>query len=394
MSVWNTIVGQKPVVDMLSGIAEGDPSRIAQSWLFCGPPGSGRSNVALAFAAALECPRHGCGECDVCRAIMARSHPDVTVLATDKVTIGIDEVRDLVEKSEETPHTAPWRIIIIEDVDRMLERTTNVLLKEVEEPAEHTIWMLCAPSPQDVLPTIRSRTRLVTLAVPQTRDVADFIEKDCGVDARLAARCARLSEGHIGIARLYAKDDQALADRDELVVGVLGLQRVSDAVMLADTLLSNAKAQAQATVERAVDREKAEFRRINGLGEKDPIPPAIRSQWNAIGKKDDVKRRSTRLVQDVLDRSLNSIASVYRDVAVIQNGAEGAVGIVNLENKRALYDLAASIGREDAVRRMELIARARRRLRGNGNAQLDFEALFCSLIVFKSPDAGRVRYGA
>lgn len=382
MSVWNTIVGQQPVVDMLRGIAEGDPAHIAQSWLFCGPPGSGRSNVAIAFAAALECPRHGCGECEVCRAILERRHPDVQVMATDKVTIGIDEVRRLVEDSEETPHTSPWRVIIIEDVDRMLERTTNVLLKEVEEPAEHTIWMLCAPSPQDVLPTIRSRTRLVTLAVPQTKDVAAFIEKDCGVDERLALRCARLSEGHIGIARLYAKDDQALADRDELVVGVLNLRRVSDAVVLADTLLKNAKTQAEVSVDRSVEREKAEFRRINGLKDKDPIPSVLRSQWNAIGKKEDRTRRATRLVRDVLDRSLNSIASIYRDVAVIQNGAVDAVGIVNLENKRAIYDLSARIGREGAVDRMDRIALTRRRLRGNGNAQLDFEALLCSLIVF------------
>ncbi|MFR0558886.1 DNA polymerase III subunit delta' [Pseudoscardovia radai] len=382
MSVWNTIVGQQPVVDMLRGIAEGDPAHIAQSWLFCGPPGSGRSNVAIAFAAALECPRHGCGECEVCRAILERRHPDVQVMATDKVTIGIDEVRRLVEDSEETPHTSPWRVIIIEDVDRMLERTTNVLLKEVEEPAEHTIWMLCAPSPQDVLPTIRSRTRLVTLAVPQTKDVAAFIEKDCGVDERLALRCARLSEGHIGIARLYAKDDQALADRDELVVGVLNLRRVSDAVVLADTLLKNAKTQAETSVERSVEREKTEFRRINGLKDKDPIPSVLRSQWNAIGKKEDRTRRATRLVRDVLDRSLNSIASIYRDVAVIQNGAVDAVGIVNLENKRAVYDLSARIGREGAVDRMDRIALTRRRLRGNGNAQLDFEALLCSLIVF------------
>lgn len=382
MSVWNTIVGQQPVVDMLRGIAEGDPAHIAQSWLFCGPPGSGRSNVAIAFAAALECPRHGCGECEVCRAILERRHPDVQVMATDKVTIGIDEVRRLVEDSEETPHTSPWRVIIIEDVDRMLERTTNVLLKEVEEPAEHAIWMLCAPSPQDVLPTIRSRTRLVTLAVPQTKDVAAFIEKDCGVDERLALRCARLSEGHIGIARLYAKDDQALADRDELVVGVLNLRRVSDAVVLADTLLKNAKTQAETSVERSVEREKTEFRRINGLKDKDPIPSVLRSQWNAIGKKEDRTRRATRLVRDVLDRSLNSIASIYRDVAVIQNGAVDAVGIVNLENKRAIYDLSARIGREGAVDRMDRIALTRRRLRGNGNAQLDFEALLCSLIVF------------
>ncbi len=382
MSVWDSLVGQKPVIDMLSELAKGDPRHLAQSWLFCGPPGSGRSNMALAFAAALECPRHGCGECDVCRAVMSRNHPDVTVLATDKVTIPIEEVREIVEKSEEIPTVAPWHIILIEDVDRMLERTTNVLLKEIEEPAEHTMWLLCAPSAQDVLPTIRSRTRLVNLAVPQTAEVARFLVERCGTEEKLAQRCARLSEGHIGISRLYAVDDQALADRDELVVGVLGLRRVSQAVLLADTLMSNAKSQASASVNREVERDKAEFLRVNGLKPKDVVPAAIRGAWNAIGKKDDVKRRTTRLTRDVLDRSLNSIASVYRDVAVVQAGAVDSVGLVNLENRRAIYDLATRIDRNGAVKRLESIELARRRLNGNGNAQLDFEALFCSLIVF------------
>lgn len=381
MSVWDTIIGQKPVVAMLSGIAEGDSAHLAQSWLFCGPPGSGRSNMAVCFAAALECPRHGCGDCDVCRAVMARRHPDVTVLTTDTVTIGIDSVRALVADSEETPHTAPWRIIIIEDVDRMAERTTNVLLKSIEEPAERTIWILCAPSPADVLPTIRSRTRLVTLAVPRTEDVAAFLESKCGVEKRLALRCARLSEGHIGVARLYATDDQALADRDELVVGVLGMRRVSDAIVLAGGVLKNASTQAEASVSRTVEKEQREFRRINGLGPKDAIPANLRRDWNAIGKKDDVKRRTRRIQTDVLDRSLNTIASVYRDIAVIQNDARDTAGLVNLENRDAEYDLAARLSPAAVVQAMDQISLARRRLHGNGNATLDFEALLCSLLV-------------
>ncbi len=179
MSVWDSIVGQQPVVSQLSAIAAGDPAAIAQSWLICGPPGSGRSNVAKAFAAALESPDHGLGD-EPTRAahlVLAGTHPDVTVLSTDKVTIGIDEVRELIGMSEQMPSISPWRIIIIEDVDRMLERTTNVLLKEIEEPAEHTIWLLCAPSAQDVLPTIRSRTRIVNLAVPSNAAVARFLEQ-------------------------------------------------------------------------------------------------------------------------------------------------------------------------------------------------------------------------
>ena len=201
MSVWDSIVGQQPVVSQLSAIAAGDPAAIAQSWLICGPPGSGRSNVAKAFAAALESPDHGLGD-EPTRAahlVLAGTHPDVTVLSTDKVTIGIDEVRELIGMSEQMPSISPWRIIIIEDVDRMLERTTNVLLKEIEEPAEHTIWLLCAPSAQDVLPTIRSRTRIVNLAVPSNAAVARFLEQHDGVDPALASRAARASaerDGH------------------------------------------------------------------------------------------------------------------------------------------------------------------------------------------------------
>ena len=178
MSVWDSIVGQTQVVEQLKAVSSGDPKAIAQSWLICGPPGSGRSNVARAFAAALESPDHGLGDepTKTTEQVLAGTHPDVTVLATNKVTIGIDEGRDIIATSEQMPGTAPWRIIIIEDVDRMLERTTNVLLKEIEEPSAHTIWLLCAPSAQDVLPTIRSRTRIVNLAVPTNQAVAEFLE--------------------------------------------------------------------------------------------------------------------------------------------------------------------------------------------------------------------------
>ncbi len=383
MSVWDSIVGQQPVVSQLSAIAAGDPAAIAQSWLICGPPGSGRSNVAKAFAAALESPDHGLGD-EPTRAahlVLAGTHPDVTVLSTDKVTIGIDEVRELIGMSEQMPSISPWRIIIIEDVDRMLERTTNVLLKEIEEPAEHTIWLLCAPSAQDVLPTIRSRTRIVNLAVPSNAAVARFLEQRDGVDPALASRAARLAEGHIGIARLYAGNDQVLADRDELVVGVLGMHRASDAVLLAGRLTDSAKAQAQSDVDRQAQQDEREFRRVNGLGEKDRIPPKLRSAYHAISKKDDLKRRATRRTRDVLDRALTTVASVYRDVAVIQNNADDAVGLINLENRTAITELSVRLTRRDAVRRLEDIATARRRLAGNGNPLLVFEALFCALLV-------------
>ena len=382
MSVWDSLVGQQPVIDMLSRIAQGDPGQITQSWLICGPPGSGRSNMARAFAAALESPDHGMNDEPTCvtQQVLAGTHPDVTVLATNKVTIGIDQVREIITASEQMPATAPWRIIIIEDVDRMLERTTNVLLKEIEEPAEHCIWLLCAPSAQDVLPTIRSRTRIVNLAVPSTQAVAGFLTSTTNVEPKVAQRAARLAEGHIGIAKLYATDEQVMTDRDELVVGVLNLARASDAVLLAGSLIDNAKAQAEADASRITAGQEAEFRRINGLAPNDRIPPKLRGAFNQIAKKDDVKRLVTRRTRDVLDRALNSIASIYRDVAVLQNNAEDSVGLINLENRSPITELSVRLNRAGAVTRLDEVAHARKRLAGNGNPLLVFESLFCALI--------------
>ena len=382
MSVWDSLVGQKPVIDMLSRIAHGDPSQITQSWLICGPPGSGRSNMARAFAAALESPDHGMSAepTRVTQQVLAGTHPDVTVLTTNKVTIGIDQVREIITTSEQMPATAPWRIIIIEDVDRMLERTTNVLLKEIEEPAEHCIWLLCAPSAQDVLPTIRSRTRIVNLAVPSTQAVAGFLTSTTNVEPKVAQRAARLAEGHIGIAKLYATDERVMSDRDELVVGVLNLARASDAVLLAGNLIDNAKAQAEADANRITAGQEAEFRRINGLAPNDRIPPKLRGAFNQIAKKDDVKRLVTRRTRDVLDRALNSIASIYRDVAVLQNNAEDSVGLINLENRSPITELSVRLNRAGAVTRLDEVAHARKRLAGNGNPLLVFESLFCALI--------------
>ncbi|MCX8672888.1 DNA polymerase III subunit delta' [Bifidobacterium sp. B4001] len=386
MSVWDAIVGQQPTVELLKRTVAAQArghDEVAQSWLICGPPGSGRSNLARAFAAALISPDQGLSDqpTRVTQQVLAGTHPDVSILSTNKVTIGINEVRELIMTSEQMPSTSRWRVIIIEDVDRMLERTTNVLLKEIEEPAEHTIWLLCAPSAQDVLPTIRSRTRVLNLAVPSNTAVVDFLTDQVGVDQPLAAKAARLAQGHIGIARLYATRDQVLADRDELVVGLLGLRRASDAVVLAGRVVDAARDQATATVDDEVARNEREFRQINGLRDKERIPRQLRGAYHALGGKDQVRRRVTRLTRDVLDRNLSTLASVYRDVGVLQNGAEEKAGLVNLENRAAIADLSVRLSRQGAIDRIQLIARARRRLAANGSPILVFEALFCTLLV-------------
>ena len=196
---------------------------MSHAWLFTGPPGSGRSNAAVAFAAALQCEHAGLGPecpkgCHDCRTVLAGSHADVAVIRTEKLTIGVKEVRDLVRRAALTPMGRRWQILIVEDADRLTEQACNALLKAIEEPNARTVWMLCAPTVEDVLPTIRSRCRLVALSTPTAAEVAGFLEA-LGCEAGRASYAARASQGHIGRARALAFDD-AVRDRRQDVVGM------------------------------------------------------------------------------------------------------------------------------------------------------------------------------
>ncbi|WP_188037789.1 DNA polymerase III subunit delta', partial [Actinotalea sp. JY-7885] len=204
MSVWTELVGQRHAVEVLREAAT-DPGAMTHAWLLTGPPGSGRSNAARAFAAALQCTEGGCGRCQACTTTLAGTHADVMVVATEKVTISIDEVRELIGVAQRAPSQGRWRVIVLEDADRMVERTSNVLLKAIEEPPPRTVWLLCAPSPQDVVVTIRSRCRGVALRVPPVDDVAALLVERDGADREVARMAARAAQSHIGLARRLAR---------------------------------------------------------------------------------------------------------------------------------------------------------------------------------------------
>ena len=380
MTVWDDLQGQPAVVEQLRQASSGEA--LTHAWLFTGPPGSGRSNAAKAFAAALNCDQEdvsqrGCGQCAACLTILGETHSDVTFVRTEKVTITIDEARDLVSTAGNRPSAGRWRIIVVEDADRMAERTTNVLLKAIEEPTPRTVWMLCAPSPADVLVTIRSRCRSVALRLPPASDVAALLVKRDGVDPALAERAARAAQSHVGIARRLARDPAARERRLETVRFPLGLRGVTAAVMMADKLVKIATAEANSSNEERDAAEKAALLATLGAPESGTLPPAMRSQVKQL--EEDQKRRAKRSITDSLDRTLTDLLSFYRDVLIIQLG--NAVELVNVELRSELEEFARRSTPEATLARMDAINKARERITTTNVAPLlTIESMAASLI--------------
>ena len=218
--VWADLVGQEKAVEVLRRAAESQPGRsshaMSHAWLITGPPGSGRSNAAKAFAAALQCAEHGCGQCNACRTTLSGAHPDVTLVRTEALSIGVDEVRELVRRAAMNPAHGRHQVVVVEDADRITERGADALLKAIEEPAPKTVWLLCAPTPEDVIVTIRSRCRRLHLATPRDEAVADLLTRRDGIPPEMAAEAARAGQGHIGRARRLARDEEARARRNAI----------------------------------------------------------------------------------------------------------------------------------------------------------------------------------
>lgn len=401
MSVFDDLVGQEHAVAELiraaraaRAIAEGfdadapapsdtlapGASAMSHAWLITGPPGSGRSLAAKAFAAALQCTEDepGAGQCAQCKAVMGNNHPDVTSLTTDLVTIKADEVREYVATSYQAPSSGTWKAFIIEDADRMLPRTTNVLLKAIEEPGPRTVWILCTAAVADVLPTIRSRTRNINLVTPAAEDIARLLVEREGADPERALVAARAAQSHIGVAKALATDPDAAAVRKKTLDAVVGIRTTGDAVLAAMTLTdmdAMRGAQGAKADEEAVEKEVAERLAAMGLEPGARVPAALRSQIKAAGV--DSKRRATRHTQDLIDRELIYMTSFYRDVLVTQ--LEADVPLVNADYAQAISRIAADTTPGTTLLRIDALGEARDRLRGNVAVQLLMEAALVEL---------------
>ncbi|GAA1828871.1 DNA polymerase III subunit delta' [Pseudonocardia alni subsp. carboxydivorans] len=380
MSVWDDVVGQPAAVAELDGAAS-DPTAMTHAWLFTGPPGSGRSNAARAFAAALQCRYHGCGECAACRTVMAGTHSDVREIVPEGLSISVAEMRSLVQLAARKPATGTWQIVIIADADRLTEGASNALLKAVEEPAPETVFLLCAPSdhPDDVPVTIRSRCRMVHLRSPAPDAVAGVLRDRDGIAPDQAQWAASVCGGHVGRARRLARDPQARARREEILGVPTKLRRLGDAFFHADVLIRAAEAEADELRSSRDESEREELAVAMGAGGTGKgAASAARSAKAA--ERDLEKRqksRATRTQRDALDRALVDLAGFYRDAIVAATGA--TVPLTNPDRDREIRVAAAEWGPESSLRRLEAVLACRDALEQNVKPRIAVEAMMTAL---------------
>lgn len=381
MRVFDTLVGQDHVVEVLQEAAvdaadEPVGPSMTHAWLFIGPPGSGRSNAAIAFGAALVCPEGGCGVCQDCQAVRSGSHPDVEVVRPEGLSYKTEEARRLVARADMAPTRARWHVIVMEDADRLTESANNVLLKSIEEPASRTVWLLCAPSVEDLLPTVRSRCQVIGLRTPGTDAVAAFLTQQQGVDPATAAFAARASMGHIGRARALATIESVRNRRHDVLVMVRDLSDLASCTSAAGNIVAAAKADAEALLSERDESERAEMMLALGFGaEGKGIKRVTKAALKDL--EDRQAARRSRAVRDELDRVLVDLLAWFRDVLALQE--EAPVELVNEEMRSDLARMADESATSDTLLRITAIRDARQALAMNVAPQLAMEAMVVKL---------------
>ncbi|ADB29709.1 DNA-directed DNA polymerase [Kribbella flavida DSM 17836] len=386
MTVWDDLVGQEPAVDVLRRAVSGAAARsrgergaatagMTHAWLITGPPGSGRSNAGRAFAAALQCANEGCGECTECRTALTGAHPDISLIRTELLSIRVSEIRELIRRAAMSPTQGRWQVMVVEDADRLTEQAADALLKSIEEPSPRTVWVLCAPTVEDVVPTIRSRCRLLVLRTPPVGAVAEMLVRKLGVDAELASFAARAAQGHIGRARALARDEEVRARRTKVLELPFALRDLGACLKAAQQLAEAAKEEAKASAAAVDERERTELEQALGVGTKGARPREAAAAVKEL--EEQQKARAKRWERDVLDRSLVDLMALYRDVLVVQTGA--GTELINAELRRSIDQFASRTTPEQTIRRIDALTACRQAIEGNVAPLLALEAMTIAL---------------
>ncbi len=388
MSVFSALIGQDEAASQLSRAAQ-DAKKIVNgqtgnamthAWLITGPPGSGRSTSALAFAAALVCSQGGCGQCVDCNNALAGTHVDIEHIVPEGVIYTVEDTRALIERAALAPSRSHWHVIVIEDVDRFRAESASTLLKSLEEPPPGTVWLLCAPTSDDVFETIRSRCRQVVLATPSLELIANELVQRYEIEQQLAAFAARAAQGHIGRARALATDEAARNRRNEILEMPTRVNSVVSCFEMAAQIVANANADTDSIVEPLDLQDENNIRTSFGDGVEGfkGVERQIKSAVKASEKR--AKDRRRRVLSDQYDRVLLDLTGFYRDVLVIQSG--GTTELINEEIRSKIEKVAISSSASETLKRIDAIRETRDNLLANVNPTSAFESM---LVTFRNP---------
>ena len=380
-TVYDDLVGQEHITSILKGAVTASHSDVqsqemTHAWIFTGPPGSGRSSAAVAFAQALICPSHGCGTCNECRSAKTGAHPDVEIIRTEGLSIKVEEIRELLTRVAWAPSMGGWRVVVMEDADRLTESAANALLKAIEEPNTRTVWLLCAPTLHDLLPTIRSRCRHIQLHTPSDEAVTQVLINRDGITPAMAQFAARVSQGHIGRAKYLATNENVRSNRAAIMRLPLQLNSLAAAFKAAQHLVDIATTEANTASEARDEKE------VNALQEAYGKGATGRGMATGAAKavkelEKEQKSRATRMVRDSIDGALLDIATFYRDVMMVQAGNDGA--IINTDMRDEIIKYASTHPNHTTIDKMSAIMAARVNLAHNAAPLLTCEALMCRL---------------
>ena len=381
-SVFDDLIDQDAVIATLKDAVAAskdltnNTQGMTHSWLFTGPPGSGRSNAAVAFAAALLCEKGGCGVCINCQSVKDGSHADIELIRTEGLSIKVDEVRELITRTSWSPSVGNYRVVVIEDADRLTESAANALLKVIEEPGARTVWLLCAPTLTDVLPTIRSRCRYLTLRTPSVDAVSKLLIERDGIEPKMAKFAASAAQGHIGRAKYLATNQEAREIRENILNIPFTINNLAATFDAAETLVELAKDLAKMESETQDEKEIAKLKESYGsTGSK--LATGGNKALKELEKEQ--KSRTTRLVRDNLDRALLDLATIYRDVLLAQSNA--ADKITNIDFQDKIIHKAEISSQEIILNSINFILKARSSLSKNSASNLTMEALLLDLKV-------------
>lgn len=356
---------------------------LGQSWLLVGPPGVGQRELVVALAAATSCPHasdgEGCGTCGTCRRIAAGSHPDVVELVPEGAAHHVDAVRGWVALAARTPLEAPLRVLRVVDADRANEPAQNALLKALEEPAPHALWVLEAEDDGALLETVLSRCRRLDLR-PWPLDALVGL----AADAPHPRALARAANGSPQRLRVLLDEDLELVDPDrraELSVAaarrrhlaLVGELRARGPGVVVE-LVRRIEGWAQARVEVARARHQAELAELEDR---------LGGQWPA-GLREQVRRRHRRQERQertaAVELAVEQLGSYLRDVLLLAGGGpEDAV--VNADVLPDLRRDAAELPESVVLDGLAAVEECVAALRANANVTLQLEQLLLRLAV-------------